>query len=401
MNEHEFTFLASVSDRPGTRADFTYNISLTMISIFDTGLGASWVSEDIEAVLRKIEYWLLLCLIAARADELPMINDSEAFSVSRQSRRGARLSLSGPNQPTRDHIYKFRPRIPNQTFAGFIASAQESLTLVARKSVPLLMAAFSLILTASHAHAGLGWTLAQFKEQYGEPVLNQEQIAGRIGYVFKGKEYAIAAFFLNRKASRILYICRSGSVFSWATARALLDANAPDAIWADPFKNEADNFYRVNATKDGVETYYATLTDDGMMLAIWTKEDDEAGRTSPKLDTLPLSSVMGWNEKSTREITAGQAPSIDSGLTPKINQPDVQANATSRSPAQQPNSATAAHTKAPHRSSVHRRYVDVKTRLIALWHQSLKHEKSRDGTLFSNSNKGARKKVGYTAETRY
>jgi hypothetical protein len=308
------------------------------------------------------------------------------------------------NQPTRDRIYQFRTRIPNQTFAGFIASAQESLTLVARKTIPLLMAALSLILTASHSHAGLGWTLAQFKQQYGEPVLNQEQIAGRIGYVFKGEDYIIAAFFLNRQASRILYICRSGSVFSWGRARALLSANAPDAIWADASKNEADNFYRVNGTKDGVETYYASLTDDGMMLVIWTKEDDEAGRTSPKLDTPPLSSVMGWNEKSTGEITAGQAPSIDSGLTPKINHPDVQANATSRSPSQRPDSVHAAHTKTPnvrHRSSMHPRYVDVKTRLIALWHQSLRHEKSRGGTLFSNSNKGARKKVGYTAETRH
>jgi hypothetical protein len=252
--------------------------------------------------------------------------------------------------------------------------------MVARKTISLLMATLSLILAASHSHAGLGWTLAQFKEQYGEPVLNQEQIAGRIGYVFNGKDYIIAAFFLNRQASRILYICRNGSVFSWGRARALLSANAPDAIWADASKNEADNFYRVNATKDGVATYYASLTDDGMMLAIWTKEDDEAGRTSPKLDTPPLSSVMGWNEKSTGKITPGQASSIDSGLTPKINHPDVQANATSRSPSQRLNSVHAAHTKTPHvrdRSSMHPRHVNVKTRLIALWHQSLRHEKSR------------------------
>ena len=104
------------------------------------------------------------------------------------------------------------------------------------------MATLSLILSASHSHAGLGWTLAQFKEQYGEPVLNQEQIAGRIGYVFNGKDYIIAAFFLNRQASRILYICHNGSVFSWGRARALLSANAPDAIWADASKNEAITF---------------------------------------------------------------------------------------------------------------------------------------------------------------
>jgi hypothetical protein len=154
------------------------------------------------------------------------------------------------------------------------------------------MAALSLILTASHSHAGLGWTLAQFKQQYGEPVLNQEQIAGRIGYVFKGEDYIIAAFFLNRQVSRILYICRSGSVFSWGRARALLSANAPDAIWADASKNEADNSYRVNGTKDGVETYYASLTDDGMMLVIWTKDDDEEEEQAP--NSIRLRSPASW-----------------------------------------------------------------------------------------------------------
>lgn len=275
---------------------------------------------------------------------------------------------------------------------------------MARKTILLLLAALSLILTASHCDAGLGWTVAQCKQQYGEPVLNQEQIAGRIGYVFKGEDYIIAAFFLNRQVSRIIYFCPSGSVFSWVKARALLGANAPDAIWADFSKNEADNSYRTNGTKDGVETYYASLTDDGKMLGIWTKEDDdEVGKTRPELNTSPLSSVMGSNEKSTGEITTGQTPSIDSGLTPKINHTNVQANATSWSPSQRPDSAQAARTKIPkrHRSSLHPRYVDVKTRLIALWHQSLRHEKTRGGTLFSNSNKGERKKVGYTAETRH
>src|SRR6202022_3995824 len=214
----------------------------------------------------------------------------------------------------------------------------------------------------------------------------------------------IAAFFLNRQVSRIMYICRNDSVFNWGRARALLRANAPDAIWADASKNEADHTYRVNGTKDGVETYYASLTDDGKMLVIWTKEDNEAGRTSPKLDTPPLSSVMGSNEKSTGDITAGQAPSIDSGLTPKINHPDVQANAPSWSPSQRPESAHAAHTKIPNvrlRSSMHHRYVDVKTRLIALWHHSLRHEKSRAGPAFSNLNCGGRKKAAYTAETNH
>ena len=224
------------------------------------------------------------------------------------------------------------------------------------------MAALSLILTASHSHAGLGWTLAQFEQQYGKPVLDQEQIAGRKGYVFTGEDYIIAAFFRNTQVSRILYICRGGSVFDWERARALLKANAPDAIWDDASKNEADNSYRVNGTKDGVESYYASLTDDGKMLAIWTQEDDEAGRTKPKLDTPSVSSVVGSNEKSTGEVTAGHPPSIDSELTPEINLPDVPANAGPLSTPQRSSPVLATRTKIANvklRSSVRREIFHV------------------------------------------
>ena len=78
----------------------------------------------------------------------------------------------------------------------------------------------------------------------------------------------------------------------------------------------------------------------------------------------------------------------------------MQANTTSWPLSQRQGSAHSTHTKIFNvrlRSSKHPRYVDVKTRLIALWHQSLRHEKSRAGTMYSNSNKGARKKVGFTA----
>jgi hypothetical protein len=42
---------------PTTQADFTYHITPTTISITDTGKGRRSVTNDIEAVLRKIEYW--------------------------------------------------------------------------------------------------------------------------------------------------------------------------------------------------------------------------------------------------------------------------------------------------------------------------------------------------------
>src|SRR5262245_34744089 len=43
--------------QPTTKADFTYSIMPDTISITDTGKGKLSVTNDIEAVLRKIEYW--------------------------------------------------------------------------------------------------------------------------------------------------------------------------------------------------------------------------------------------------------------------------------------------------------------------------------------------------------
>jgi|SRR5208282_4550803 len=43
--------------KPTTQADFTYKITPNTISIVDTGKGRRSATTDIEAVLRKIEYW--------------------------------------------------------------------------------------------------------------------------------------------------------------------------------------------------------------------------------------------------------------------------------------------------------------------------------------------------------
>jgi hypothetical protein len=92
-------------------------------------------------------------------------------------------------------------------------------------------------------------------------------------------------------------------------------------------------------------------------------------------------------------------------FTPEINRHDVQANAGSWNSANRQDSGRAIEPKVPRarsRASVRPRFVDVKMRLIALWHQSLvRNERSRGWTLFSNSNKGNRKKISYTAETNH
>jgi hypothetical protein len=57
LEVQKISFNTDFSDPNKTRADFIYKITPTLISIIDTGLGQCSVTEDIEAVLRKIEYW--------------------------------------------------------------------------------------------------------------------------------------------------------------------------------------------------------------------------------------------------------------------------------------------------------------------------------------------------------
>ena len=42
---------------PSTQAGFTYSMTPDTITITETGKGRVCVTNDIEAVLRKIEYW--------------------------------------------------------------------------------------------------------------------------------------------------------------------------------------------------------------------------------------------------------------------------------------------------------------------------------------------------------
>jgi len=134
-------------------------------------------------------------------------------------------------------------------------------------------------------------------------------------------------------------------------------------------------------------------------------------------------------KKSTGEIASGQATSVDHPLTeispkenpsssieaaawvptpilaitPKINHNNAQTKPSSSSPVIWQDSGRVIRPKirnVRYRSSVMVRTVDVKTRLIALWHQSLaRSERSRSGKEFSNLKRGVRKKPAYTAET--
>jgi hypothetical protein len=108
---------------------------------------------------------------------------------------------------------------------------------------------------------------------------------------------------------------------------------------------------------------------------------------------------------SSQMEAAASTPTPVPAFTPEINRQDAQANASSWTPAHRQDPGRVIGLKVPRersRSYMRPRFIDVKMRLIALWHQSLmRSEKARSWTLSSNSNKGDRKKVSYTAETNH
>jgi hypothetical protein len=130
--------------------------------------------------------------------------------------------------------------------------------------------------------------------------------------------------------------------------------------------------------------------------------------------------VGSKGKKSTGEITSGQASGVDhafaqisptenpssqmeaaaSTLTPvvasnpEMNHTKALANANTWFPADRRHSMPVIRPKNPnakYRSSLGPMFVDVKMRLIALWHKTLmRSEKSRSSTISSNWNRGER-----------
>src|ERR1700737_5010210 len=68
---------------------------------------------------------LLLCLIATRADELPVIKDSEAVRYVGKNVEVRGFVVSVTTSPLATTCISFGREYPNQTFAGFIAAGSK------------------------------------------------------------------------------------------------------------------------------------------------------------------------------------------------------------------------------------------------------------------------------------
>jgi hypothetical protein len=114
---------------------------------------------------------------------------------------------------------------------------------------------------------------------------------------------------------------------------------------------------------------------------------------------------IGLNGKSPDQTTSGQLASSDPGFTPEINNGELPTKVSAGSgvqPGDSPRAIRPTIRNLKHRTSLRSRAIDVKMRLIMLWHQSLaRTEKSRGWTLFSYPHHGRGKKVSYAIETRH
>jgi DNA/RNA endonuclease YhcR with UshA esterase domain len=71
---------------------------------------------------------LLLCLIETRADELPVIKDSEAIHYVGKNVEVSGFVVSVTISPLGTAFINFGREYPNQTFAGFIAAESKMAT---------------------------------------------------------------------------------------------------------------------------------------------------------------------------------------------------------------------------------------------------------------------------------
>jgi len=134
-----------------------------------------------------------------------------------------------------------------------------------------------------------------------------------------------------------------------------------------------------------------------------SKADDLVTKASQsRADLFPRTAAVAMTDlapidKSDAETISEQPTKLSRGSTQVMNQAEVKPDATSQSQVSADSArSTNERNQGRPQSSVRARYVGAKGRLIALWHQYLRRQKSPGWTL---SNEWRKKKISYTAAT--
>jgi hypothetical protein len=133
-----------------------------------------------------------------------------------------------------------------------------------KKTLLLLMAFVSLTI-ANSAKAGLGWSLAECQDHYGDSLPNTPTSEyGRQKYSFQIKDYSITVWLFDDMVSCINYKKIDGGVISLAEIGTLLQVNAPKADWT--VDSEKDN--------TGIAWWYGQVNRDPFAYEAKYTQDD-------------------------------------------------------------------------------------------------------------------------------
>ena len=150
-----------------------------------------------------------------------------------------------------------------------------------------------------------------------------------------------------------------------------------------PKATQAERHLLPNANSAAVESVVAKGFNSTGKMTSGPESSIDPTFTEPPLDEIPFSEMK----------SAVSTPISAAASTPQKNPDAPRQEPGAQAPAQKTRNVR-------NRSSVASRIVDVKRRLIELWHQSLARSETRGWTAFSKLNSGIVRKAAYTAATR-
>ena len=183
----------------------------------------------------------------------------------------------------------------------------------------------------------------------------------------------------NRDTARLAMLVVGVLVLAVLVLAALVQEHHPKAANLTEEARQAEDDFLLNSNP---ATRFTVVDLNGK---------SSTGKMTWKQATSPnrsFTEICPQENPSPRMETAASTQTRVLAFTPEINRHDVQTNAGSWTAAHRQDPGRVMGLKVPRarsRSSVRLRFVDVKMRLIALWHQSLaRSEKSRTWTGFTN-----------------
>jgi|HubBroStandDraft_3_1064219.scaffolds.fasta_scaffold45521_2 hypothetical protein len=136
-----------------------------------------------------------------------------------------------------------------------------------KQTLLILMACASLTI-ANSAKAGLGWSLSECQDHYGNSLhYTPTSEYGRQKYVFRTGDYYISVWLFDDLVTCIHYKRADGGVISTNDIGTLLQANAPKADWSA--ESEKDS--------TGLVWWYGQLSRDPFAYQAEYTQDDVVG----------------------------------------------------------------------------------------------------------------------------